>query len=659
MTPLRRFRRPAGILLATALLLSSTALPAAAFPSRSEGARFAPVAEAVRADEWASAFQYADAMRDPAAVDYVRWRWLAAGEGGFFDARDFLARNPDWPQTDRIRRDAEEKMPPNLRPAEVAAFFAQTAPLTGAGALALADAQLSEGRTDAARATVVRAWTQLSLTPDQEARLSAKWGGVLAPHHVERLDMLLWRGLTGEAERMLGRVDAAHQALARARISLRRGDAGVDTLVARVPSALAGDAGLAYERFRWREKHGLRDSAEQMMRERSTSAAALGRPSAWADERIDMVRADQRAGRYRQAYVLAAQHHLSPSDGYDYSELEWLSGWIALRWLNDSAAAQAHFARFIETVDTPISLGRGWYWMGRAREAAGDSSGAKKAYLEGARWQTSFYGQLAAERVGAGPDGSLTGVDAPTDWRSAAAIESNQVRAGVLLHWAGDRGRSHWLLTNAAAEATNPRDQAAIAHLALELDRPEVAVRAAKMAANGGIVLPTPYYPVVDLAEASGRVPPALALAIARQESEMNPEAISHAGARGLMQLMPGTAKLVAGRLGIGYDLGRLTADWRYNARLGTDYLAGLIDEFGSWPLAAAGYNAGPNRVRQWIAQFGDPRGGRLDMVDWIETIPFDETRNYVQRVMEGVHVYEQRLSGRPQTPELTALLKR
>ena len=659
MTPLRRSRRSAGLALATALLLSSTALPALAFPDRSEGARFAPVAEAVRADQWAAAFQYAEATRDPAAMDYVRWRWLAAGEGGFFDARDFLARNPDWPQTDLIRREAERKMPLNLRPSEVTAFFAGEKPLTGSGALALAQAQLSDGQTQAARETAIFAWREKSLTPNEESRLLQNWGGVLAPYHVERLDMLLWRGLTGEAERMLGRVDAAHQALARARISLRRGDPGVDGLVARVPAALAGDAGLAYERFRWREKHGLRDSAEQMMRERSTSAAALGRPSAWADERIDMVREDQREGRYREAYLLAARHHLSPSDGYDYSELEWLAGWIAVRWLNDPSAAEAHFARFLETVDSPISQGRGWYWLGRAREAKGDASGAKKAYLEGARWQTSFYGQLAAERAGAGADASLSGVEPPTDWRSAAAIESNQVRAGVLLHWAGERGRSHWLLTNAAAEAKTPRDQAAIAHLALELDRPEVAVRAAKMAANGGIVLPTPYYPIVDLAEASGRVPPALALAIARQESEMNPEAVSHAGARGLMQLMPGTAKLVAGRLGIGYDLGRLTADWRYNARLGTDYLAGLIDDFGSWPLAAAGYNAGPNRVRQWIARYGDPRGGRIDMVDWIETIPFDETRNYVQRVMEGVHVYEARLSGRAQAPELTALLRR
>ena len=659
MIPLRRSRRLARLALATALLLSSTALPAAAFPDRSEGARFTPVAEAVRADRWAAAFQYAEATRDPAAMDYVRWRWLSAGEGGFSDARDFLARNGDWPQAGMIRREAERKMPPGLRASEVTAFFAGHNPLTGSGAVALAAALLADGQTQAARDTATRAWREMSLTPDEESRLLASWSGVLAPYHVERLDMLLWRGLTGEAERMLSRVDAAHQALARARISLRRGDPGVDTLVARVPSALAGDAGLAYERFRWREKHGMGEAAEEMMRQRSTSAAALGRPEAWADERIDMVREDERNGRYREAYLLAAQHFLDPSVGYDYNELEWLAGWIALRRLNDASAAEAHFARFLETVDTPISLGRGWYWLGRAREARGDSSGSRKAYLEGARWQTSFYGQLAAERVGADADRSLAGVEAPTDWRNAAAIESTQVRAGVLLHWAGERGRSHLLLTNAAAEARNPRDKAAIAHLALELERPEVAVRAAKMAANGGIVLPTPYYPVVDLADASGRVPPALALAIARQESEMNPEAVSHAGARGLMQLMPGTAQQGARKLGIGYDLGSLTSDWRYNARLGTDYLAGLIDDFGSWPLAAAGYNAGPNRVRQWIARYGDPRGGRMDMVDWIETIPFDETRNYVQRVMEGVHVYEARLTGRAQAPELTVLLKR
>ncbi len=634
------------------------AAPAGAMPGSADGARFAPAMSAMDRDDWGTAAALAAAVNDPAARTLVQWRQLGDGEGGFGAYREFLARHPDWPQRGKLRRLAEERMPQGLSPTEVEAFFAGMEPLSGTGSLRLADALASRGKVDAARQEVARAWREMSLTPSEEQTLLAKWGGVLAPYHIARLDMLLWRGLTGEAERMMPRVDGGRQALARARIALRRGDNGVNGLIAQVPAALQGDAGLAYERFRWRASHGMPEGAEQMILERSTSAEALGKPSAWAGERRDLVRAAEREGRARTAYLLAARHFLRTEEGYDYADLEWLAGWIALRRLNDPAAAEAHFANFTQAVNTPISLGRGWYWLGRAREAKGDRSGAQRAYEEGARWQTSFYGQLAAERAGAPADAGLAASPLPTDWRDAAVLNTELVRAGVLAHHAGDRGLSHWLLTHAAKQASNPRDLAALGQLALELERPEIAVRAGKAAADGGLVLATPYYPVVDLAGASGSLSPALALSIARQESEMNPQAISHAGARGLMQLMPGTAQLVAKRLGMAYNQSALTSDWRYNARLGTDYLAGLVDEFRSVPLAAAGYNAGPGRVRQWLATYGDPRGGRMDMVDWIETIPFDETRNYVQRVMEGLHVYQARLTGRAEAPALSRSLR-
>ncbi|MEM1315918.1 MAG: lytic transglycosylase domain-containing protein, partial [Pseudomonadota bacterium] len=339
----------------------------------------------------------------------------------------------------------------------------------------------------------------------------------------------------------------------------------------------------------------------------------------------------------------------TPDIGYGYADLEWLSGWIALRRLNDPARAEPHFARFIEAVTTPISLGRGWYWLGRAREARGDASGAQEAYREGGRWQTSFYGQLAAQKAGLSTDPALVGVPAPTEWRASPLLASPLVRAGVLAHHAGNRGRSHWLLTHAATQAATPRDVSALGALALDLGRPEVAVRIAKTAARDSLVLPTPYYPTHGLARASGRVTPAEAMAIARQESELNPFAVSPAGARGLMQVMPATAQQVSRKLGLAYSRAALTDDWAYNARLGTDYLADLLSEFGHLPLAAAGYNAGPHRSRQWINRYGDPRTMSLEnVIDWMERIPFNETRNYVQRVVESVQVYESRLSGSP-----------
>lgn len=644
--------------LAMALAWSGTAA-AKGMPGPVDGVRMAPVIAALEARDWGAASAIAAGLGWSEARTLALWRQLEAGEGGFQAFAGFLARHPDWPGRNGLRRDAERRMPEGLAPAEVLGFFDGAAPLTGTGALRLADAWRREGRIAEARAVAIRAWETLSLTGEEEAGLLEAWGGAFGGSHETRLEMLLWRGIGGEAERMLGRVDPGRAALARARIALRRGDQGVNALIERVPAALAGDGGLAYERFRWRDRAGLDDAALELMRERSTSAAALGRPGAWADRRIAFVRELDRAGRARLAYEVASRHFTSPEDGYDHAELEWLSGWIALRRLNDPAAAAPHFERFVEAVETPISLGRGWYWLGRARAAKGDARGAAAAWAEGAKHQTSFYGQLAAEAGGLAADPTLAGDPAPAGWREDPILTREPVRAGVLAHWAGDRALSFRLLLHAASLAETPREFEVLGWLALDLDRPEIAVRIGKAAARRGVVVMAPYFPVTPLAMAAGPVHPALAMAIARQESELNPEAISPAGARGLMQVMPATAQMVARDLGLAYSQRALTEDWRFNAKLGTAYLRGLWDEFGSLPLVAAGYNAGRGRVREWISRFGDPRGLDVEgMVDWIETIPFNETRNYVQRVMEGRQVYAARIEGRSVALETGARLR-
>ncbi|MEM6744756.1 MAG: lytic transglycosylase domain-containing protein [Pseudomonadota bacterium] len=642
---------------AVALGAAVLAGPAAAqsLPGRDQGPAFAAVLEALGREAFGQASALAARVPDPAAAVYADWRNLSRGDAGFEAYRRFLAAYPDWPEQDRLRRRAEQAMPSGLPAADVLAFFEPAAPSTGTGALRLAEAQQAAGRSADAAETARRAWRELSLTTSEEQALLSRYGGVVSADHWARADMLLWRGLSGEASRMVPRLDAGRAALVRARIALREGRRGVNALIDQVPASLSGDGGLAYERFRWRDRRDMDAGAEEMIRAASASAQALGRPAVWASRRRSLVRRAERAGRAAVAYELASRHHTRPSDGYAHADLEWLSGWIALRRLNDPSRAEAHFARFIEAVTTPISYGRGWYWLGRAREARGDAPGAQAAYRECGRWQTSFYGQLAAQKAGLTTDPALAGVAAPTDWRAAAILRSELVRAGVLAHHAGERRRAHWLLTHAATQAATPRDLAALGALALELRRPEVAVRVAKAAARDGLVLPTPYYPVTDLAQASGRVAPSEAMAIARQESELNPDAVSPAGARGLMQVMPATAQQVSRKLGLAYSRGALTADWRYNARLGTDYLADLLDEFGHLPLAAAGYNAGPHRSRQWIQRFGDPRGMSLEQaIDWMERIPFNETRNYVQRVVESVQVYESRIAGAP-APLLTA----
>ncbi|MEM9852754.1 MAG: lytic transglycosylase domain-containing protein, partial [Pseudomonadota bacterium] len=248
--------------------------------------------------------------------------------------------------------------------------------------------------------------------------------------------------------------------------------------------------------------------------------------------------------------------------------------------------------------------------------------------------------------IGADPDPRLTGAGTGADWRSADFARHPVVRAGVLFHQADEQNLMRWFFSH-MAETLSESETAGLATLALELDRPFVALGVAKEAAKRGFVLPDSYFPVTELATYSADVDPELAMSIARRESELNPEAISPAGARGLMQVMPGTARQVADEIGMEYSKNRLTTDWRYNATLGTAYLGGLLELYdGSYLLAFVAYNAGPLRADQWITRFGDPRDSLVDQVDWIEHIPFRETRNYVMRVMESLHVYRARLRG-------------
>ncbi len=625
-------------------------------PGEEDGRRFMEAIEAAARDDWVAADFAAGRVKDPVAVDVVLWMRLVEGEGDWQDYAAFLARHPDWPRRRAIRREAEKVMPEGLSAETVNAFFAEDPPQTGTGALRLAAAMQKLGRVADARDIAIRAWRELSLTPSEQTALMKGYGGVLAQHHLERFDNLLWRGLSGEAEQMAPYVSPGHLALAKARIALRRKARGVDTLIAAVPKALQDDPGLAYERFIWRMKQDLYEPAEEMLKARTGSAAALGRPDRWAERRHTLARRAMRLGRYGDAYQLASTHHLT--GGSDFGELEWLSGWLALRKLNDPKGALKHFERFAADAKSPISVGRAGYWTGRARESLGDEAGAKEAYRTAALRQTSFYGQLAAERAKAPIDYTLSGGE-KVDWRAAPFMRSDLVRAAVLLHRADESGLAHQFFLHAASELRNQRDYEALAELALELEKPNTAVRVAKTAAMDGLVIPAPYYPLTELAYYGVDLEPALAMSVARQESELNPQAVSPAGALGLMQLMPRTAEKVAGGLGLRYDRARLTSDWRYNARLGQAYLAGLIEEFGSYPLAVAGYNAGPHRVKQWLEANGDPRTGEVDMIDWIETIPFAETRNYVQRVMEGLHVYRARINGSPSPIQLTRDLGR
>src|SRR6056297_2606718 len=628
--------------LFTLMLLLMTAFPAFAQDS---GAALAKAMQSMREGNWAAA-RIAARGDGQAAVDVILWHALRTGRGDSREVQDFLARNPDWPGLSYLRENSEAVMS-EADPEEIRAFLANDLPQTGTGALALAKAHMDTGNAGAAQTDIVLAWRTLSLTSDERRAFTELWGDVLRDHHEARMDMALWNGWSRNAGFMMPLVDDGWKALAEARLALRTLAPGVDTLIARVPEDLVNHPGLAYERFLWRIRKGRQADAIALLRQHSVNRAALGEPWAWAGERRDLARDRMRDGAYAEAYEIASRHFLV--EGNDFADLEWLSGYLALRFLNRPDLAVQHFENFRDGVWTPISTGRAGYWLGRAYEAVDKTTEANEAYALGARYQTSFYGLLAAERGGIAPDPTLAGTETFSDWREAEFTGSSVFEAAIMLLAAGEARLGERFLTH-LAESLDRDGMGQIGAMLIDMKRPHIQVMLGKRAAQFGIELPGPYYALhPQVTQTEYPVPKELVLAIARRESEFDPRVISGAGARGFMQLMPGTAKLVSGQLGLDYDLDRLLSDPAYNATLGSAYLAGLAERFdGNAVMMAAGYNAGPGRPINWMKRFGDPRKGEVDIIDWIEFIPFDETRNYVMRVTESLPVYRARLGKEP-----------
>jgi len=619
--------------------------------SASDARALAAAMERVRADQWGALPRLSNA--DAAAV--VEWHRLRAGEGRMKDYLSFLRNYGDWPGLPLMFKRGEKRISENARTADVLAYFAPHGAQTALGALHHARALAQSGRRDAARDEIRNAWLNYPMTTAEEAIYRASWGAVIKGLNSERLDMLLWRQRFREAERLFPRVSKGEVAVARARIGLVRQVDGVDGLVAAVPASLKNTPGLAYERFVWRDRKGYEDSAADLAIAQS-GTGKLGRPEEWGNRRRQIARRLMREGKSSKAYALASAHGLT--SGRHYADLEWLSGYLALRKLKRPGDALVHFKNHRNATVSPISRGRAGYWIGRAYEAMDMQAEARAAYAEGAGYQTSFYGQLAAEKIGAASNPDLMGRKTYPGWQNAGFTQSSVYRAGRLLLAAGELDLAErWFVH--LSERLSPAEMGQLAQMALDNGEAHLALRIAKYAASQGHVLHAAYFPVPKLANVNLPVSRRLALSIARRESEFDIKVVSPAGARGLMQLMPGTAKAMARKSGMEYSSRRLLTDGGYNATLGAAYLAQLIEEFGAnIPLISAGYNAGPGRPRRWIGQYGDPRSSRTDVVDWIEHVPFRETRNYVMRVFESVIVYDMRLKGRIVPLKPTPLLK-
>ena len=607
---------------------------------------------------WDDAVATARQVGNPLPAKLFTWWRLVSADNRmkFRDYASFMDGNPDWPRRASLLIAAEKAMDDTVADATVIEWFARHEPVSADGRIHLGDAYLARGNREKAAEWFRYVWQHDEMGDGKWREFyNSRRTYLRQSDTVARVDRLIWNGQATQAWYLLSLLPAGERALAEARLALLSDRRDVDMRIARVPPALRGNPGLTYERATWRRRHGLDDGWIELLLE---AAGDLGpRPDKWWTERQAAARNLLARGEFATAYRIAAGHGQEPGTAA-HAEAEWLAGWIALRYLSRLAEAGEHFHRLYDAVSYPISRARGAYWRGRVSAAQGQANHATRWFRLAALHPTTFYGQLATEALAEEPVLRLQPSVVPRRDNWAGFRRRDVVAAAELLGEFGQRELFRTFILQLAEDAKRPVEQEMIGGLARHFLRYDIGVRVAKVAVRTGLQIVEHGYPLFQLPPVEAEQ--ALVFAIMRQESEFRVEATSPVGARGLMQLMPGTAREVARSLGLGYSGGRLLSDPVYNVRLGSAYIREMIDAFdGSYLLAIAAYNAGPGRVRQWLSEIGDPRAGEIDPVYWVESIPFDETRNYVQRVLEGLQVYRQRLAEKPTLSQLSMDLTR
>ena len=548
-----------------------------------------------------------------------------------------------WPGLAVLRVKSERALSrEGATPQQVITAFGTSRPETVEGAIALARALKATGQKPRAAAVIAPVWRGEVLDKRLESLILKEFSELLTrADHKRRMDMLLYRDRITQADRVDALANA--QSLFKARAAAIRKSSKTAKLIAAVHKSWQKDPGLLFARVSYHRRKKNYDTAAKLLLQAPRNPDALVNTHEWWVETRIVSRALADKGDLRTAYRIAA-HHVS-SRPKDIIESEWHAGWYALRVSNDGKTAAAHFQRALNAATRPLSLSRSYYWLGRAAEAGGPGK-ASDYFAQAARFSATYYGQLAAARINR--KGINVRYPSPTATERTHFAGRRAVRAIHRLTETGHGHRAKALYIALARELTSPGELAILAAMAEKQGEHRLSLQVGKIAFYRGLnvaalAFPTGVIPANANISGSGK---ALAYAIARQESAFDKAAVSKANARGLLQLLPATAKSVARKHGIAYSKAKLTRDAAYNATLGAHYLGEHIADFdGSYILTFIAYNAGPSRSRQWIEKYGDPRGKSIDyIVDWVEQIPFTETRNYVQRVMENYQVYKVRL---------------
>ena len=627
--------------------VTPAAIAATSATSADDKATLENVIELVRKHRPADATQAEAAIADPVARKLAEWIILRSDDNGASVERyrAFVAANPSWPSQTFLRRRIEAALWDDRRDdATVWSWFENESPLSAKGKLSLARVMIARGDRANAERLVRDAWRNDAMSEDTENAALDLFGALITPgDHKARMDLLLYGSEHDAALRAARRLGSGEVALAKARIAAYRKASNTRALLDAVPRELHGDAGYLFSRIQLLRREDKFAEAAQLMMSAPKDPGRLYNLDEWWIERRLLARKMIDLGEYRTAYLIARDAALPTRDIYK-TELEFTAGWIALRFLGDPATAAQHFARIGVGSVNPTTLARAGYWQGRAAEAAGRHQEARAAYTAAAEQSTSYYGQLARAKLGL-PQIELSG--APPRGRSTERLEI--VRAVQLLYEL-DEGEIAVPIMADMGENGDPDALVGLGEIAGRRGDARGMLLVGKAALNRGLPFDFYAYPVTGVPpfrSIGPEVEPSVVYAIARQESAFNPAVVSPAQAYGLMQVTPDAGQYVCRKYGASFDLRRLKTDSVYNAALGAAELGGLLEDYrGSYIMTFAAYNAGRGSVKKWIERYGDPRDPKVDAVDWVELIPFSETRNYVQRIIENLQVYRTRFGG-------------
>jgi soluble lytic murein transglycosylase len=609
----------------------------------------------VKAGKWNSALKSSQKVKNSEFRTLITWMHLKTTQNSatFNDYKNFIEQHEEYPRINRIKYLAETKIYlKNNSPTSIINWFDRHPPLGGIGKIKLAEAYLEQKKLDKVKTLIKEGWITADIPKNDLGYYRAKFKKFLTTDdHIKRANHLAWERKYWDLKRMLKYLPGDEKSLYNARQILMSNSYGVDNAISKVPSHLKSDTGLEYDRLRWRNRRGrLEGSLEILYKNSNRTEAQMVRPDKWWEQRKSVSRALIYKKRYKTAYKISSEHSLSA--GPDFAEAEWLSGWIALTFLKSPEYAISHFQNFYNNVGYPISLARGAYWLGVTYKNLGDKDLAFKYFSEGAKFTMTYYGQLSFNEIKPGENFELID-DSKINKDYEKNFRKNKLINHVILLTELDASQlSKDIIKYLATLDIENGSEILAAKLATEVERYDFAIQISKQASYEKRFYNKYNYPIINTPKTiNNKLMPKqeVVLAIIRQESEFDRIANSWAGARGMMQLMKYTAKIVAKQAKLPYSISRLTTDPEYNIKLGSYYFNSLMENYnGIFPFAIAAYNAGPNRVKTWRKINGDPSKGQLSYVNWIELIRFKETRNYVQRVLENINVYKYMLSKQP-----------